>query len=449
MKLKIVDTIRDFEKNTKIVLIIWTVLNLFFSAMLLFAAGAPVIPVIIFFLIWEFAVVGYYIFKYNYRHRVWGGDWIDAILFAVIAATVIRSLFIEAYTIPTQSMEKDLLIGDFLFVSKVNYGTRTTMTPLSFPFAHQTIGFVNRKAYLEWMKFPYFRFPGFQKVKNGDVVVFNYPAENADNPNDPPRPIDKKTNYIKRCVGIAGDSLQVIDGKVHINGTMEDIPEKHQYEYAFQLTTGNFSDKFARRNDITDYALERLQVGKDKYEYYWVASLTDENYEKVKNLTNLKEIKHISEISKLYAAHGGYSVHPVGVSTTWNTTNFGPVYIPKEGDVIKLNTFLQYKIYETAIKEYENNPGLTWNDKEQKAYLDGEPLEEYTMKMNYYFMMGDNRNNSQDSRVWGFVPEDHIVGKASIVWWSVNREMVRKGGQPTGRRKFKGVRWRRIFKLVH
>jgi signal peptidase I len=438
MKLKIIEQIRDFERKTKIVLITWTVLNVFFGLALLFGAGAGVFPVILFFLIWEFALLGYYIFKYNYRNNVFGGDWIDAILFAVIAATVIRSLFIEAYTIPTQSMEKELLVGDFLFVSKVNYGTRTTMTPLSFPFAHHTIGITNTKAYLEWIKFPYFRFPGFQKVKNGDVVVFNYPADNLKRPNDP-RPVDKKENFIKRCVGIAGDSLEVRDGKVFINSKMEDIPELHQYNYAFVTDGTSFSSKFARRNRITDYRVDQ----NNKRVYY--ADLTDENVEKVRKLTYVTKLVPNNEGTTVNP-----EVHPKNNKKGWNSMNYGPIYIPKKGDKIKLNSRHEYRMYETAIKVYENNSSLTWNGTEKKAYLDGKVLEEYTFKMDYYFMMGDNRNNSEDSRFWGFVPEDHIVGKAFIIWWSIDREKLRASdGRETGRTKFRGIRWRRLFKLVH
>jgi signal peptidase I len=438
MKLKIIEHIQDFDRKTKIVVLVWTVLNLLFGIALIAGAGASFIPVIIFFLIWEIAVVGYYVFKYNYRNNVFGGDWIDAILFAVIAATVIRSLFIEAYTIPTQSMEKELLVGDFLFVSKVNYGTRTTMTPLSFPFAHHTIGITNTKAYLEWIKFPYYRFPGFQKVKNGDVVVFNYPADNLTRPNDP-RPVDKKENFIKRCVGISGDSLQVKNGKVYINGTMEDLPTLHQYNYAIVTDGTRFSTKFASRHNITDYNVSE----QDSRVYY--ASLTDENAERVRNLTYVKKCIPYNDIEI-----NNSNVHPKHNKKGWNSMNYGPIYIPKKGDIIKLSNHHEYKMYETAIKVYENNPTLTWNSGEEKAYLNGEILEEYTFNMDYYFMMGDNRNNSEDSRFWGYVPEDHIVGKAFIIWWSINREKVRdSNGRETNRTKFKGIRWNRLFKLVH
>lgn len=432
--MKLIEQIKDFERNTTIVLLVWTVLNFFFGLALIIGAGASFIPVLLFFFIWEFAIIGYYLFKYHYRNSIRGGDWIDAILFAVIAATVIRSLFIEAYTIPTPSMEKELLVGDFLFVSKVNYGTRTTMTPLSFPFAHHTIGLTNTKAYLEWIKFPYFRFPGFQKVKNGDVVVFNYPADNDGR--DDPRPVDKKENYIKRCVGVPGDSLQVINGLVHINGKMEDLPEKHQYKYIFRTDGTKLSRKFARRNNITDYD---VNVSGKKRFYY--ADLTDENVEKVRKLTY---------VDSLWQPKLGGDMYPKGNKKGWSSMNYGPIYIPKKGDVVKLNNHHEYMMYELAIRDYENNPGLSWNKQEQKAYLDGNVLEEYTFKMDYYFMMGDNRNNSLDSRFWGYVPEDHVVGKAFIIWWSVDREQLRNADESmSNKSKFRGIRWRRIFKLVH
>ena len=201
-----IDTFKEFRTRTKVVLIVWTVLNLLILGILLFGAKAPVVGSIIFFVIWELAVWGYYVYRYNFRHLHRVGEWVDAIMFAVIAATVIRSMFIELYQIPTSSMEKSLLVGDFLFVNKMSYGTRLTMTPLSFPFAHHTMPWINTKAYSEAIKFPYYRLPGFGKIKNGDVVVFNWPDERLD------RPLDKKENYIKRCVAIPGDSISVKRG---------------------------------------------------------------------------------------------------------------------------------------------------------------------------------------------------------------------------------------------
>jgi len=440
MKFNLIKTIMEYPTRTKWVILIWTIFNFLFALALLFGAGAGIIPVLIFFLIWEFAIIGYYGYKYRYKdgHRM--GDWVDAILFAVIAATVIRSLFIEAYTIPTPSMEKSLMVGDFLFVSKVNYGTRTTMTPLSFPFAHHTIGIINSKSYLDWIKLPYYRFPGFQKIKNNDVVVFNYPADNDDLPrNATKRPVDKKTNYIKRCIGIAGDSLQVKDGVVHINGVAEAPPEKHQFAYEVATKGIAISKAYLKKHDISinniDYVNNRIAA--------YTLIMTEENYERIKSLPAVKSV------TKLDMTNRSGTIHPREMIGKWDIDNYGPVYIPKKGDKIKMNAF-NYLMYQRAIREYEGNEELVWNRSDSKAYIGDEVLEEYTFKMDYYFMMGDNRHNSADSRVWGFVPEDHVVGKAVIVWFSIKKEaQIGPGGRPTDKMKNAGIRWRRIFKLVH
>ena len=219
-------------------------INLFFFIMMSFVTGSSFVTNILFFVLIQAAIIGYYIFVNRFQRKTKSREWIDAIAFAVVAATLIRTFFIEAYTIPTSSMEKSLLVGDFLFVSKVNYGARAPITPVSFPFAHNTMPVVGGDSYIEWPNMPYMRLPGFQKIKNNDVVVFNYPAEDG-------RPLDKKENYIKRCLGIAGDSLAVINQQVSINGIAAENPPKMQFKYYVQ-TDGSFDEKVAKRNDITE-----------------------------------------------------------------------------------------------------------------------------------------------------------------------------------------------------
>lgn len=434
MKIKIIENIRDFSKRAKIVLLIWTILNLALCLAMIIGGGAPVFGTLVFFLIWEAAIYGYYLYKFNYRENHKGGEWVDAIIFAVIAATVIRSLFIEAYKIPTPSMEKSLLVGDFLFVSKVAYGARTPMTPLSFPFAHNTMPVINTKAYLEWIKLPYYRLPGFTKIKRGDVVVFNWPAESKD------RPVDKKDNFIKRCVAISGDSIAVVDGYVFVNGVKQDVHPEHQFEYIIYTGPAGISTEWARKNEINSLILrEADQDGSMVY----TAQLTDKKLEMLKSQFGVQRV-----IRSITTPMSG-SVYPDSKFHDWSMDNYGPIYVPKKGDVIALNSE-NVNIYAYAITEFEGNE---LDERDGRFLLNGKPAESYTFKMNYYFMMGDNRNNSLDSRAWGFVPEDHVVGKAKFIWFSVGTRFEwRKDpgdGQPkmmpAGRGK---IRWSRIFKPI-
>jgi signal peptidase I len=341
-------------------------------------------------------------------------EWVDAIIFAVIAATIIRTFFIEAYTIPTGSMEKSLLIGDFLFVSKVSYGARVPMTPLSFPFAHHTMPLIGGKSYLEWIRIGYHRLPGFGKIKHGDCVVFNWPAENEG------RPIDKKENYIKRCIGIAGDTIQLKDRDVYINGKQIPLPENAQSSYHVLTDGSGFSEQA-----INKLGIEVREDQLSAYEYN--LHLTKKNAEILKGFGNVKQI----EPNIVPAGRYQDFIFPFDSKYAWNVDNFGPLWIPKKGATLKIDSS-NISLYRKAIGEYEGNK---LEERDGKIFINGQPATEYTFKYDYYFMMGDNRHNSADSRFWGFVPEDHIVGKAVFIWmsWETHGSFLHK------------IRWNRLF----
>jgi signal peptidase I len=410
--MNLLERFKELKRSEIIIISIWSVFNLLFLVLLL-NGGAGIIPALVFFLFWEAVIFVYYFTKIRSGHRSKTREWVDAILFAVIAATIIRALFIEAYTIPTSSMEKSLLVGDFLFVSKLHYGARLPMTPISFPFAHHTMPVTGTKAYLEWIKLPYVRLPGFTSIKNNDVVVFNWPAETEG------RPVDKKENYIKRCMGIAGDTLKIVDRQVYINGVAAENPEKMQFKYEINTNGNTINQLFLKENDITEG--ERSEMG-------FRIPLTQEG---LKNF----QAQKIGEI-RVSESTDVESVFPDSKEFLWSVDNFGPLYIPKAGDVVKLDA-KNFSIYERAIREYEHNPTLAVSG--DKVMLDGKEITEYRFKYNYYFMMGDNRHNSMDSRYWGFVPEDHIVGKAVFIWLSLDEH-----------KKFlKKIRWNRLFRTIH
>ncbi|RYF86376.1 MAG: signal peptidase I [Chitinophagaceae bacterium] len=339
-------------------------------------------------------------------------EWGDAILFAVIAATLIRWATFEAYTIPTPSMEKSLLVGDFLFVSKLHYGPRTPITPLQVPLTHQTIWGTTIPSYSDAIKLPSYRLPGFSEVKNNDVVVFNYPPEEQ-------HPTDLRTNYIKRCMGIAGDSIEVRDMQVFINGKPAENPEEMQYRY-YLLTDQAVNERVFRDLDITDVAM--VQGGY----LVWTKPTT------IPKLQQLGFIKDII-LTKDPAGQGDPEIFPHSSKYKWNKDYFGPLYIPKKGATVAINP-TTLPLYETAILKYEGNENARVQD--STLYINDQPVTNYTFKQDYFFMMGDNRHNSADSRFWGFVPHDHVVGKAVMIWMSRDPyESV-------------GIRWRRIFNII-
>lgn len=336
----------------------------------------------------------------------------------MITIIIFRVFFFEAYTIPSASMEKSLLCGDYILVSKISYGSRIPNTPLSLPFAHQRFPFSeNKKSYVEWIKFPYFRFFGSPDVEHGDVVVFNWPMEEE-------HPVDQRTFYIKRCMGLPGDMLEVKEGQVYINGEYNDRPEKLEFNYKITTDTDSLDTDTLKALNITDGG--RM----NEKGIYWYTLSTDD-------IDHLKKVPHIVNIAPLIEKKGSYSdyMFPENEHFLWNVDFFGPIYIPKAGDSVKLSVD-SLPLYERIITVYEKNELRTQKD---SIFINNKYVTHYTFKMNYFFMMGDNRHNSADSRFWGFVPEDHIVGKTIMVLMSIDKKLDGSGGQIRKGRWFKAV----------
>ncbi|HLK28365.1 MAG TPA: S26 family signal peptidase [Puia sp.] len=385
-------------------------------------------------------------------------EWIDAAVFAIVAATIIRTFVFEAYTIPTGSMEKTLLINDFLFVSKFSYGPRIPNTPLAVPFVHHTLPFVNAKSYVEWIKIPYTRwFPS--PVKRNDVVVFNFPAgdtvinkdefQSADpyydvcrrlgngnidigrqvvmnDPDDYPlimRPVDKQENYIKRCIAIAGDTLQIKDQIVYINGQATALPPKSE-TYYYVETGGQQLDETVMKEeyDIDINNTDEFQQGGSGNNKFRIL-LTSRAKDKM-----LKSGLAKSIVAEMDTSLVTGKVFPWDNLHRWTVDEFGPIWIPKKGATLTL-TDQNFPVYERAIRTYEKNK---LEKKDGKFFINDQQTNQYTFKMDYFWMMGDNRHGSQDSRYWGFVPEDHVVGQASLIWMSWD----------------KGIRWSRMFNKI-
>ncbi|WP_266366247.1 signal peptidase I [Tellurirhabdus rosea] len=367
-------------------------------------------------------------------------EWLDSLVFAVVAATVIRFFTFTAFAIPTPSMEGSLLVGDFLFVSKLHYGALTPKTPLQIPLTHQKIWGTNLPSYSRAIQLPAYRLPGFTTVKNGDVVVFNYPPPIA---GEPDHPSDLRTNYIKRCVGIPGDVLTVKLGEVYVNDRKLPLPEDARSSY-FIRTTEPLGEAFFRRYGIVNdfNSAEGPFINWQPLEAYDAARRTSvpvgyRVFTSRRVVEELKALDWVQGIEPVLEQPGrrqegiyGGSVFP------WNIDNFGPVRVPRKGMTVPINRET-IALYGPVIQRYEGHemPVVTATTVE----IDGKPLKTYTFRQDYYFMMGDNRHNSEDSRFWGFVPEDHIVGKAVFVWMSLD---------PAPKNGWNAIRWNHLFSPV-
>lgn len=363
--------------------------------------------------------------KYPYKKSA-AREWADAIIFATIAASLIRSFLIEPYVIPTGSMERSLLVGDFLFVSKLNYGPRVPMTPIAFPFAHHTMPLSGGKAYSELIKIPYNRLPGFQEIKRNDVVVFNYPMD-ADAPYN--RPVDKRENYIKRCVGMPGDVLEMKEAKLFVNGEAAYEGEDFQPSYIVFTEQPYGLDV----NRLIEKRIELDQFRSDPSQGVYILLMTREEAVEVSQWSNVKEVRE-QIYSPVDNSEAVQAFPFYGDGTVWNYDNFGPMTVPHKGWTVTLDQHT-LPLYFRAIMVYEGN---TIEQRQDGFYINGEKADSYTFQMDYYWMMGDNRHNSLDSRGWGFVPEDHIVGKALFTFmsWDEQGSFLSK------------VRWDRIFRGI-
>ena len=414
--------------------------------------------------------------------RTWFGEWINALLFAVIAATLVHNYFIQPYIIPTGSLEKTLLIGDFLFVSKFHYGARSPMTAVAFPMVHDTLPLVRSRSYLNYPQLPYFRLPRFQNIERNEIVVFSWPADTVRRffvkEKGVRKPIDKKSNYVKRCVGLPGDTLSVVDGFVHINGQQSILPERAKTQYTFSaynakgvssrklLNDGikDFDRKYRIENitqetynailpyihgrltnDLDNFIVQTPSMGLPPKLIGQLRLRVKEILEAKKELTlTINEAKILEErglfdslIRKINRSKTpNTTFFPNSLPYDWNEDNFGPLTIPKKGSTVALNEY-NLPLYKKIIREYEGN---RLEKDETTIYINGKATKEYTFQQDYYWMMGDNRHRSEDSRFWGFVPENHVVGKPILIWFSIE-------GINDGIRNWK-IRWDRIMTTV-
>ncbi|WP_445710752.1 signal peptidase I [Flavobacterium sp.] len=441
--------------------------------------------------------LGFYILYVNYTQDVTyfekrdlkaptkAMDTVGSLAFAIVVATFVHTYFIQPYTIPTPSLEKSLLVGDFLFVSKFHYGARTPMTTVAAPMVHDTIPIAHVKSYTTFPQLPYFRLPAIQDIERNDIVVFNWPADTlyhmykaADKRYD--KPIDKKTNYVKRCTAIAGDTLQIIDGIVHINGKESILPERAKPQYFYIIKTKEeVSDSFIKDYQITEstnlFEIENKVWDRPEVKELLIKSAGIEEFERdsivsvitgsitqdMYNQLNLKitknyffgnltfdkaaKMKSDSRVQSVerYVKHinedGIFPDFKDGIPSTtrnWNSDNMGPIYIPEAGKTVKLDR-TNLSFYKKIIGEYEGNDLVVTGD---EIRINGQVATSYTFKQNYYWMMGDNRHNSLDARYFGFTPEDHIVGKPIFIWMSID-------GINDGIKNWR-IRWDRLFTTV-
>jgi len=377
-------------------------------------------------------------------------DWLSAVLAAVIIVLVIRTLLIEAYTIPTPSMEKSLMVGDYLFVSKISYGPKMPNTPLSFPFTHNTLPFSDyRKSYSDRVNLSYKRLKGLGRIKNNDIVVFHFPEGDTVVLEFPDqhfyhlmrqygraaifsqytvasRPVDKRDNFVKRCVGIPGDTLEIRHSVIYVNNKHLQDPSGTLHNY-YVRTNGEYIDTFELDNmDLT--GTDQLY---DPSNESYIYPLTEELAGKIRKLGNVFAVTRLENANRKLSY---LSYFPYDQKYQWTEDNFGPVVIPQKGATIRISED-NLPLYRRIIETYEGNK-LEIRNKD--IFINDIPSKTYTFKMDYYFMMGDNRHNSADSRIWGFVPEDHVVGKAILVWLSIDKT----------KKSFEKFRWDRIFKII-
>ena len=379
-------------------------------------------------------------------------DWLDAIIFAVIVVTFINTFFFQAFKIPSSSMESSLYTGDHLFVSKLAYGPKLPQTPLTIPFTHNVIG--RKESYTTLLQNDYRRLKGFGQVETGDYVVFAFPHGDTVLVKDPAadyytyvrtlgreytlkhygpvkvRPSDKKDHYVKRCVAVAGDTLTIKNGQVYVNSQPQENWPGVQNTYSV-VTDGS---------RINPKNLEKLGVNiselwyHPQYPGYPQMPLTAQMLEKVRNYTNVVSVTQNIDVYPADYPDSDLTIFPFSSDYKWTRDNFGPLWIPAKDATVEL-TLDNLPLYQRIITSYEGNE---LEVKDGKIYINSEEAQSYTFKQDYYFMMGDNRHNSLDSRYWGFVPEDHIVGKPAVIWLSID-----------GNKRFpKNIRWRRFFKFV-
>ena len=438
--------------------------------------------------------LGFYIYSINYSNnldyvinrdinpKTGIGEWISSIIFAVILATIVHTYFIQPYIIPTGSLEKSLLVGDFLFVSKFHYGARVPQTAVSFPMVHDTIIGTGIRSYLKKPQIPYLRIPGFQKIKRNEIVTFSWPADTVRQffvkEKGVKKPIDKKSNYVKRCVAIPSDTLEIKNGIIFINGKKSIMPYRAKpiFNYSVYNQNGISTSKLSssgikiqrkfRIKDITQQKLNQMRP--------YILRLMDNNPNNFTIITDFKGIPYdvrssgrivmteitekemdvflteqeaeilkksrlVDSITRNFNKIKSYNTQffPNDIRFNWNEDNFGPIIIPKKGEKIKLNS-INLPIYKKLIRDYEKN---SLDLKNGSIFINNIKTEHYIFKQNYYWMMGDNRYKSEDSRSWGFVPEDHIVGKPVFIWMSIE-------GINDGFKNWK-IRWNRVFTTVN
>ena len=393
---------------------------------------------------------GLYLFYINYRTdapyikerslqpKSSNGEWVSSIIFAVVAATIVHTYFMQPFVIPSSSLEKTLLVGDYLLVSKFHYGARTPITTVATPMLHDSLPKLHTKSYLTKPQLPYFRLPGFQKIKRNDIVVFSWPVDTLIDIRpghmygSVRKPVDKKSNYVKRCVGMPGDSLEVRDGYVYINGKQNDLPDraKIQFSYLVQTTKEISQRTFISRYDITDGA-QRIQGG------YFIAAASDEAIARLKNHPDVVNVTSY-KAEKGVAGEGDF---PNSTLYANNRDFFGPIYIPEEGKTVAITpeSIPFYKRIIEVYEGYEMGEERTIAISGTQVTLNGSPITEYTFKQDYYWLMGDNRHNSQDARAWGYVPYNHVVGKPVFVWFSMD---------PNKKGFLNSIRWDRVFTTV-